>query len=76
MGTAFLGKAAVALAQRVYRESVGHVIDGSTRSLLDELLAYPNVPRDWKTYHAPSAAPAMPVIPLGFIRSTTTSSPR
>jgi transcriptional regulator with XRE-family HTH domain len=55
------------LLQRVYRESVGHVIDGGTRGLLDELLAYPDVPRDWKTYHAPSAAPAMPVIPLGFI---------
>src|SRR5882757_9017477 len=55
------------LLQRVYRESVGHVIDGSTRGLLDELLAYPDVPRDWKTYHAPSAAPAMPVIPLGFV---------
>jgi transcriptional regulator with XRE-family HTH domain len=52
------------LLQRVYRESVGHVIDGSTRDLLNELLAYPDVPRDWKTYHAPSA---MPVIPLGFI---------
>ena len=55
------------LLQRVYRESVGHVIDRSTRGLLDELLAYPEVPSDWKTYHAPSAEPAMPVIPLGFI---------
>ncbi|MFP3588598.1 helix-turn-helix transcriptional regulator [Paraburkholderia sp. SIMBA_055] len=55
------------LLQRVYRESVGHVIDRGTRCLLDELLAYPDVPRDWKTYHAPSAAPATPVIPLGFI---------
>ncbi|AMO93021.1 helix-turn-helix family protein [Collimonas fungivorans] len=52
------------LLQRVHRESVGHVVDGGTRALLDELLAYPEVPRDWKTYHAPSA---MPVIPLGFI---------
>lgn len=55
------------LLRRVYRESVGHVIDGGTRGLLDELLAYPEVPSDWKTYHAPSAEPAMPVIPLGFI---------
>jgi transcriptional regulator with XRE-family HTH domain len=52
------------LLQRVHRESVGHVVDGGTRALLDELLAYPEVPRDWKTYHAPSS---MPVIPLGFI---------
>jgi len=55
------------LLQRVYRESVGHVLDSGARGLLDELLAYPGVPRDWNTYHAPSAAPAMPVIPLGFI---------
>jgi transcriptional regulator with XRE-family HTH domain len=55
------------LLQRVYRESVGHVIDGSTRGLLDELLAYPDVPRDWKTHHAASATPAMPFVPLGFI---------
>jgi transcriptional regulator with XRE-family HTH domain len=55
------------LLQRVYRESVGHVIDDSTRRLLDELLAYPDVPRDWRAHHAPSATPTMPVIPLGFV---------
>jgi transcriptional regulator with XRE-family HTH domain len=55
------------LLQRVYRESVGHVIDDNARRLLDELLAYPDVPRDWKAHHAPSATPAMPVIPLGFV---------
>ena len=55
------------LLQRVYRESVGHVIDDSTRRLLDELLAYPEVPRDWKAHHAPSATPTMPVIPIGFV---------
>jgi hypothetical protein len=55
------------LLQRVYRESVGHVIDDNTRRLLDELLAYPDVPRDWKAHHVPSATPTMPVIPLGFV---------
>jgi len=55
------------LLQRVYRESVGHMVDAGTRRLLDELLAYPDVPRDWKTHHGPSAAPTMPVIPMGFI---------
>jgi transcriptional regulator with XRE-family HTH domain len=55
------------LLQRVYRESIGHVIDDNTRRLLEELLAYPDVPRDWKAHHAPSAAPTMPVIPLGFV---------
>ncbi|NML30563.1 helix-turn-helix domain-containing protein [Paraburkholderia antibiotica] len=58
------------LLQRVYRESVGHVIGDSTKRLLDELLAYPDVPRDWKAHHGSSASstsPALPVIPLGFI---------
>ncbi len=55
------------LLQRVYRESIGHVIDDNTRRLLDELLAYPDVPRDWKAHHARSATPTMPVIPLGFV---------
>jgi len=55
------------LLQRVYREAVGHVIDDNTRRLLGELLAYPDVPHDWKAHHAPSAAPTMPVIPLGFV---------
>jgi transcriptional regulator with XRE-family HTH domain len=54
------------LLQRVYRESVGRVIDDPTGRLLEELLAYPDVPRDWRTFHAPGAA-AMPVIPLGFV---------
>jgi len=55
------------LLQRVYRESVGHVVDAGTRRLLEELLAYPDVPHDWKTHHGPSAAPTMPVIPMGFV---------
>ena len=55
------------LLQRVYRESVGHVIDDDTTRLLDELLAYPDVPRDWKAHHAPATTPTMPVIPLGFV---------
>jgi transcriptional regulator with XRE-family HTH domain len=55
------------LLQRVYRESVGRVIDDGTRHLIDELLAYPGVPRDWKTHHGSAAAPGMPVIPIGFV---------
>jgi transcriptional regulator with XRE-family HTH domain len=55
------------LLQRVYRESVGHIVDTGTRRLLDELLAYPDVPRDWRAHHGRSAAPAMPVIPIGFV---------
>ncbi|GAB2923002.1 helix-turn-helix transcriptional regulator [Paraburkholderia jirisanensis] len=59
------------LLQRVHRESVGQVIDGDTTRLLDELLAYPDVPRDWQTWHAPAAAPATPVVPLGFVSGAT-----
>jgi transcriptional regulator with XRE-family HTH domain len=55
------------LLQRVYRESVGHVIDDGTTRLLDDLLEYPDVRRDWKAQHAPTATPTMPVVPLGFI---------
>ncbi|MBB5442385.1 MULTISPECIES: helix-turn-helix domain-containing protein [unclassified Paraburkholderia] len=56
------------LLQRVYRESVGHVIGANTKRLLDELLAYPDVPRDWKTHHGSFATPAtLPMVPLGFI---------
>jgi transcriptional regulator with XRE-family HTH domain len=55
------------LLQRVYRESVGHAIDGGTQHLLDELLAYPDVPRDWRTHHGSTTAATMPVIPLGFV---------
>ncbi|GJH27344.1 helix-turn-helix domain-containing protein [Caballeronia novacaledonica] len=55
------------LLQRVYRESVGHMVDDGTRRMLDELLAYPDVPRDWNSHHGRSAAPTMPVIPIGFV---------
>jgi transcriptional regulator with XRE-family HTH domain len=55
------------LLQRVCRESISHVIDDGTRRLLDELLAYPDVPRDWKLPHALSATATMPVVPLGFV---------
>ncbi|SAK95926.1 XRE family transcriptional regulator [Caballeronia hypogeia] len=54
------------LLQRVYRESVGHAVDAGTRRLLDELLAYPDVPRDWNAHDGRSATPTMPVIPIGF----------
>ncbi|MFC5583185.1 helix-turn-helix domain-containing protein [Rhodanobacter terrae] len=54
------------LLQRVYREAAGHMID-NTSSLLDELLAYPDVPHDWKSHLARSVTPTMPVIPLGFV---------
>ncbi|PRY09495.1 helix-turn-helix domain-containing protein [Paraburkholderia sp. BL25I1N1] len=62
------------LVQRVYRESVGRVIDDRTRELLDALRAYP----DGKKNRAPghpelatetASAAAMPVIPIGFVKN-------
>ncbi|APA84716.1 helix-turn-helix transcriptional regulator [Paraburkholderia sprentiae WSM5005] len=56
------------LLQRVYRESVGGVVGDNTKRLLDDLLGYPDVPRDWKTHHGASTTHAtMPMIPLGFV---------
>ncbi|MDR5781947.1 helix-turn-helix transcriptional regulator [Caballeronia sp. LZ065] len=56
------------LLQRVQRESVGRVLDAGTTRLLDDLLAYPGVPQDWRTHHEPSATPGAPVIPMVFSR--------
>jgi transcriptional regulator with XRE-family HTH domain len=53
------------LFQRVYRESVGRVIDERTKELLAALLAYPDVKAEWKN---PIALSAMPVIPIGFVK--------
>lgn len=61
------GTVSRSLLQRVHRESVGRVIDDETRQLLDDLLACPATPRDWKTPPAPAAAPSLPVVPIGFI---------
>src|SRR5882757_9449538 len=62
---------AKSLIQRVYRESVGRVIDEKTQELLSELLACPSVQTEWKAPHALNATPAtrtMPVIPISFVK--------
>ena len=56
---------AKSLFERVYRESLGRVIDDRTKTLLAELLAYPDVKSEWKN---PVAIGFMPTIPLGFVR--------
>ena len=59
------------LFERVYRESVGRVVDEKTRELLAALLAYPDVKTEWKIPKArrtASAAPIMPMIPMSFVR--------
>jgi transcriptional regulator with XRE-family HTH domain len=61
---------AKSLIQRVYRESVGRVVDEKTRELLAALLAYPDVKAEWKSPKV-LGAPAtsnLPVIPLSFVK--------
>jgi transcriptional regulator with XRE-family HTH domain len=53
------------LFERVYRESVGRVVDEKTRALVAALLAYPDVKGDWKS---PVALSFVPVIPIGFVK--------
>jgi transcriptional regulator with XRE-family HTH domain len=56
---------AKSLFERVYRESVGRVVDEKTRALLASLLAYPDVKSEWKN---PVVIGFMPVIPLSFVK--------
>ncbi|MGA7815125.1 helix-turn-helix domain-containing protein [Caballeronia sp.] len=66
---------AKSLIQRVYKESVGRVIDDKTQELLSALLAYPGTKADWKSPIVLSAVPvnpAMPVIPLSFLKDDKT----
>jgi len=55
---------AEALVRRVQRESVGGVQDEGTRALLEEILAYPGVPRSWR--NASLGTPLLPVVPVSF----------
>jgi transcriptional regulator with XRE-family HTH domain len=57
------------LLGRVYREALGHVIDGRTKALLTELSQYPGVKPEWR---APSSGDALPMIPLTFVKDGVT----
>ncbi len=59
---------AKSLFERVYRESIGRVIDEKTKELLTALSAYPEVKTEWKTPKVLSATPTLPIIPIGFIK--------
>jgi transcriptional regulator with XRE-family HTH domain len=59
------------LIQRVYRESVGRVVDDKTKALLAELLAYPGVKPDWRSPGVSTTASLTPVIPYSFVRNGT-----
>lgn len=54
------------LIQRVYRETVGRVLDEQTNALLDELFAYPGVDASWRLHGSVGSAPNLPMIPMGF----------
>jgi MmyB-like transcription regulator ligand binding domain len=56
---------AKSLFERVYRESIGRVVDEKTRELIAALLAYPDVSSEWKN---PVALGFMPVIPMSFVK--------
>ena len=62
---------AASLFQRIHREAVGGVLDDFTRSLVDELLAFPGVTTDWRTADLSSTSP---VVPITFARSGQSSS--
>jgi transcriptional regulator with XRE-family HTH domain len=55
---------AEALIQRVHREAVAGALDAATTALLDELLAYPDVPRRWRVPDL--AATPMPFVAIDF----------
>jgi transcriptional regulator with XRE-family HTH domain len=52
------------LLQRVHREAVGGVVDDALRALVDEVCAFPGVPRAWK--QPDHAAVVLPIIPVTF----------
>lgn len=59
------------LFERVYRESVGRIIDDQTHELLAALLAYPDVQSEWQS---PDTDHGTPVIPLSFVKDGRTLS--
>ncbi len=59
---------AEALVARAHREAVGGVTDAVTRRLLDEILAYPDVPR--RLLRPNLVAPLFPVVPVCFHKAS------
>jgi transcriptional regulator with XRE-family HTH domain len=61
---------AEALIMRVHREAVGGAPDAATVRLLEEVLAFPGVPRRWQRLSL--ERPLMPVIPVSFRKGSKT----
>jgi transcriptional regulator with XRE-family HTH domain len=55
---------AEALIQRVHREAVGGFADDGTKRLLEEALAYPDVPTRWRMLDP--TVPLTPFVPVAF----------
>jgi hypothetical protein len=61
---------AASLIQWLHRDAVGGFGDAATRALLDELLAYPDVPRQWRRLDLDAST--TPVLPIEFSRGDVT----
>jgi len=57
---------AQSLILRIYRESVGRVVDDKSKELVAALLESPDVKAEWKIPKALSVASVLPVLPMGF----------
>jgi transcriptional regulator with XRE-family HTH domain len=60
--------ASSALIERVQREAVGSFMDERTQDLLAALRGYPDVGSNGKVTQAAEPGPALPVIPLSFMK--------
>ena len=58
-------EAAGALIRRVHREALGGVPDAETLRLLDEVLAFPDVPKRWRTPESLGETPP-PLVAIRF----------
>jgi transcriptional regulator with XRE-family HTH domain len=61
---------AEALIRRMYREAVGGAPDEATTRLLDEVFAFPDVPRRWR--RPDPEAPLVPILPVSFRKGSKT----
>jgi len=61
---------AEALIRRIHREAVGGAPDEPTVRLLDEVLAFPGVPRRWR--RPDPETPLLPILPVSFRKGSRT----
>lgn len=61
---------AASLIQWLHRDAAGGFGDAETRALLEELLAYPDVPRQWRRLDLDAST--TPVLPIEFSRGDVT----